>query len=109
MISDLQTGHFNCKKPLAVPILNARILLHFWQRTAALGALSLSVDMTMLLLSAVALLGLGNFFPVNLTAPSDRQVQFWTLEETQPSPVIHFKNVPKFTSKVGGKFVSLLF
>lgn len=29
------------------------------------------------------------------------------LEETQPSPVIHFKNVPKFTSKVGGKFVSL--
>lgn len=24
------------------------------------------------------------------------------LEETQPSHVIHFKNVPKFTSKVGG-------
>lgn len=45
LISVLQTGHFNCRKPLAVPNLKARIFWQLWQRTAARGGESFSGGM----------------------------------------------------------------
>lgn len=83
LISVLQTGHFSCRKPLAVPSLNARILLHFSQRTAALGIFSFSVDTPMQLLSWPALPGWDSSFPEGLAAPYDRTALFWIPEGNQ--------------------------
>lgn len=85
LISVLQTGHFNCRKPLADPSLKARILWHFSHLTATLGLLLFSVGIAKQLLSLVSHLPTADCFPTNRTAPFDRKEPPWKLEDSLPS------------------------
>lgn len=84
LISVLQTGHFNCRKPLAVPNLNARIFLQFSQRTAARGVLSFSVSILMRLLSLPLPPAPADCAPVSRAAPCDKREQSVKLEGNLP-------------------------
>ena len=84
LISVLQTGHFNCRKPLADPSLKARILWHFSHLTATLGLLLFSVGIAKQLLSLVSHLPTADWFPIDRTVPFDRKVLLWKPEDNRP-------------------------